>query len=99
LCVFKQFTFVSNGYVPFFPKTRTILSLNEAIAALNPNVSIKFALGVSLFGNALLSLGTERHLPLYKAAWHGEVNLRTCDCGTRIIGGFAAKAQTSIHNK
>jgi hypothetical protein len=51
-----------------------MMMLNEAIAALNLNVSVKFAVGVSLFANALLKLGTERHLPLYKAAWRGEVN-------------------------
>jgi acyl-CoA oxidase len=50
-----------------------MMILNEAIAALNLNVSVKFAVGVSLFANAILSLGTERHLPLYKAAWCGEV--------------------------
>jgi hypothetical protein len=53
-----------------------MMNLNEAMAALNLNVSIKFALGVSLFANAILSLGTERHLPLYKAAWDGEVKFR-----------------------
>ena len=67
-------TSVSNIFFPFFPKTRTMMILNEAIAALNLNVSVKFAVGVSLFANAILSLGTERHLPLYKAAWRGEVN-------------------------
>jgi hypothetical protein len=52
-----------------------MLSLNEAMAALNINVSVKFALGISLFANAILCLGTERHLPLYEAAWCGEVSL------------------------
>lgn len=61
----------------FYSKTRTMMNLNEAMAVLNLNVSIKFALGVSLFANAILSLGTERHLPLYKAAWRGEVKFRT----------------------
>jgi acyl-CoA oxidase len=54
-----------------------MMNLNEAMAVLNLNVSIKFALGVSLFANAILSLGTERHLPLYKAAWRGEVKFGT----------------------
>ena len=91
-CVYSHScTFVSNGYIPFFPKTRTMMTFNEAIAALNPNVSIKFAVGVSLFANAILSLGTERHLPLYKAAWCGDVNFRMCNYGTSMIGGFAAK--------
>jgi hypothetical protein len=51
------------------------MSLNEAMAVLNLNVSVKCALGVSLFANAILSLGTERHLPLCDAAWCGEVSL------------------------
>lgn len=67
------------------------MNLNEAMAVLNLNVSVKFALGVSLFANAILSLGTERHLPLYKAAWRGEVNFRMCDYSTIIIGEFGAK--------
>lgn len=68
-----------------------MMMLNEAIAALNLNVSVKFAVGVSLFANALLKLGTERHLPLYKAAWRGEVNFWMFGYGTSIIGGFAVK--------
>lgn len=52
-----------------------MMTLNEAMAALKLNMSVKFALGVSLFANAILTLGTERHLPLYEAAWCGEVSL------------------------
>lgn len=33
------------------------------------------AIGIHLFNNALLSLGTERHLPIYKAVWNGQVKL------------------------
>ncbi|KAJ8880958.1 hypothetical protein PR048_017431, partial [Dryococelus australis] len=53
--------------------TRAMMTLNEAIASVNMNLSVKFALGVSLFSNAILSLGTERHLHFYKAAWNGEL--------------------------
>lgn len=75
LMKYIQYGFYTDGVANnnYKKKTRTMMTFNEAIAALNPNVSIKFAVGVSLFANAILSLGTERHLPLYKAAWCGEI--------------------------
>lgn len=80
---------MSNSCFHFFCKTRTMMNLNEAMAVLNISVSIKFALGVSLFANAILSLGTERHLPLYKAAWNGEVKFRIV---ASIIVGFSTES-------
>ncbi|XP_023703174.1 peroxisomal acyl-coenzyme A oxidase 3 isoform X2 [Cryptotermes secundus] len=75
LVKYIQYKFYTDGIANnnYKKKTRTMMNLNEAMAVLNLNVSIKFALGVSLFANAILSLGTERHLPLYKAAWRGEI--------------------------
>jgi acyl-CoA oxidase len=75
LMKYIQYRFYTDGVANnnYKKKTRTMMILNEAIAALNLNVSVKFAVGVSLFANAILSLGTERHLPLYKAAWRGEI--------------------------
>ncbi|KAJ9582391.1 hypothetical protein L9F63_003244, partial [Diploptera punctata] len=70
-------------------KTRTMFNLNEAIAVYNLNVSVKFALGVSLFANAILSLGTERHLPFYEAAWRGE--LFSCIALTEVGHGSNTK--------
>lgn len=51
------------------------MSINEALHALCPNLSIKMALGIGLFNNALLAMGTERHEKYYQAAWNGEVCL------------------------
>ncbi|CAH2086048.1 unnamed protein product [Euphydryas editha] len=43
------------------------MTINEAVQAVNPSVSVKMAIGIYLFSNALLSLGTERHLKFYEA--------------------------------
>nr|XP_032513550.1 peroxisomal acyl-coenzyme A oxidase 3-like [Danaus plexippus plexippus] len=50
-----------------YSNTRTIMTINEAVQSLNPSVSVKMAIGIYLFSNALLSLGTERHLKFYEA--------------------------------
>lgn len=50
-------------------RTRTIMTINEAIQSLNPSVSVKMAIGIYLVSNALLSLGTERHLKFYRATF------------------------------
>ncbi|XP_077292110.1 peroxisomal acyl-coenzyme A oxidase 3-like [Arctopsyche grandis] len=51
-------------------KTRHMLAVNDAIHSVNPNASVKMAVGIHLFSNTLLSLGTERHAPFYSAAWN-----------------------------
>lgn len=43
------------------------MTINEAVQSLNPSVSVKMAIGIYLVSNALLSLGTERHLKFYEA--------------------------------
>ncbi|KPJ21380.1 Peroxisomal acyl-coenzyme A oxidase 3, partial [Papilio machaon] len=48
-------------------RTRAIMTINEAVQSLNPSVSVKMAIGIYLFSNALLSLGTERHHKFYEA--------------------------------
>nr|XP_049695474.1 peroxisomal acyl-coenzyme A oxidase 3 isoform X1 [Helicoverpa armigera] len=50
-------------------RTRTIMTINEAVQSLNPSVSVKMAIGIYLFSNALLSLGTERHHKYYEATF------------------------------
>ena len=50
------------------------MSQNEAFHAICPSFSIKMALGIGLFCNALLALGNERHEKVYKAALDGEVS-------------------------
>lgn len=37
------------------------MACNEALAVTFPDVSIKHALGVGLFSNTIITLGTERH--------------------------------------
>lgn len=51
------------------------MTVNEAIQSVSPDVSVKMAIGIHLFANTLLSLGTERHLPFYNGAWNREVYL------------------------
>ncbi|KAK9504681.1 hypothetical protein O3M35_010955 [Rhynocoris fuscipes] len=57
----------------FKRRTKYLMLVNEATEMVNPNLSIKFALGISLFANALLSLGTERHLKYYNEVWNGKI--------------------------
>ncbi|XP_049858043.1 peroxisomal acyl-coenzyme A oxidase 3 [Schistocerca gregaria] len=54
-------------------KTRSIMTINEATAALSTDLSVKFAAGVALCSNTILTLGTERHLHFFKAVWNGEI--------------------------
>ncbi|XP_060800506.1 peroxisomal acyl-coenzyme A oxidase 3 [Amyelois transitella] len=48
-------------------RTRALMTINEAVQSLNPSLSVKMAIGIYLFSNALLSLGTERHHKFYEA--------------------------------
>ncbi|XP_022121226.2 peroxisomal acyl-coenzyme A oxidase 3 isoform X1 [Pieris rapae] len=48
-------------------RTRTLMTINEAVQSLAPSVSVKMAIGIYLFSNAILSLGTERHRQFYEA--------------------------------
>ncbi|CAH0406276.1 unnamed protein product [Chilo suppressalis] len=48
-------------------RTRALMTINEAVNSYNPSVSVKMAIGIYLVSNALLSLGTERHLKFYEA--------------------------------
>lgn len=54
-------------------KTRYLMSMNEAIHSICPSLSIKIALGMGLFNNALQAMGTERHMKYYKAAWNRDI--------------------------
>lgn len=49
------------------------MSVNEALHSYCPSLSVKIALGIGLFNNALLAMGTERHSKYYNAAWNREV--------------------------
>ena len=50
-----------------------MMTFNEAVCMVDPTLSVKIALGVYLFGNTILSLGTERHHPIFKAVWNKQV--------------------------
>lgn len=52
-----------------------MMSQNEAFHAICPSLSVKMALGIGLFCNALLALGSERHRKVYDAAMNGEVRM------------------------
>jgi len=49
--------------------------VNSAIQALNANVSVKMAIGIYLFNNTLVSLGSDRHIPISNAAWNRDVRI------------------------
>lgn len=49
-------------------RVRYLMSINEALHAVCPSMSVKIALGVGL-----LAMGTERHLAVYNAAWNREI--------------------------
>lgn len=49
------------NYQSQFLQTRMMMACNEALAVTFPEVSIKYALGVGLFSNTIITLGTERH--------------------------------------
>lgn len=70
-------------------RTRCIMSVNEAIAMFSPSLSVKFAVGVSLFANAVLSLGTERHQYIYTDVWNGKI--LSCLALTELAHGSDTK--------
>lgn len=59
---------------PISMQTKYLMSINEALHSICPSFSVKIALGIGLFNNALNAMGSERHLEYYKAAWNREVS-------------------------
>lgn len=59
----------------------------------SPSLSVKYALGVSLTANALLSLGTERHKTFYDALWQGKV----CLLPTPLVLPFIIFNVSDVH--
>lgn len=53
-----------------------MMSQNEALHAICMSLSVKMALGVGLFTNAVNAMGTERHQSIFQAAWNREVCLK-----------------------
>jgi len=75
-------------------RTRYIMSVNEATNMYSPSLSVKFALGVSLFANAILSLGTERHKQFYQDVWDGKI--LSCLALTELAHGSDTKHLRTI---
>lgn len=65
------------------------MTVNEALAVCYPDVSVKQALGVTLFANTLSTLGTERHKHMVQMAW--ENKLLSCVALTEIAHGSDTK--------
>ncbi|XP_037044871.1 peroxisomal acyl-coenzyme A oxidase 3-like [Bradysia coprophila] len=70
-------------------KTKYLMSINEALHSICPSFSVKIALGIGLFNNALNAMGSERHLEYYKAAWNREIV--TCLAITEVSHGSNTK--------
>ncbi|KAK5644684.1 hypothetical protein RI129_005984 [Pyrocoelia pectoralis] len=51
-------------------RARYLMTINEALAATYPDVSVKQGIGVFLFQNTLSTLGTERHQHFIEAIWN-----------------------------
>lgn len=75
--------------LPYKRKTRFMMTVNEALAAAFPDVSVKHAVGISLFKNTLTTLGTERHQHLTDAAWNNKV--LACLALTEVAHGSNTK--------
>ncbi|XP_030762697.1 peroxisomal acyl-coenzyme A oxidase 3 isoform X1 [Sitophilus oryzae] len=75
--------------LPYKRKTKFMMTVNEALAVAFPDVSIKHAVGIGLFKNALSTLGTERHQHFVDASWNNQV--LACLALTEIAHGSNTK--------
>uniref|UniRef100_A0A1I8Q5I1 Acyl-coenzyme A oxidase n=1 Tax=Stomoxys calcitrans TaxID=35570 RepID=A0A1I8Q5I1_STOCA len=73
----------------FGEKTKYLMGINEALHIYCPSLSVKIALGVGLFNNAIRAMGTERHMKYYEAAWNREIV--TCLAITELSHGSNTK--------
>lgn len=69
------------------------MTVNEALFVCFPDLSVKYAVGISLFTNTLLTLGTERHRHIYQAVWERKVleEPENCFClfdKTKFVDSF-----------
>lgn len=74
---------------PYERRIKIMMIQNEAFHAIDPSLSIKMALGIGLFTNALLAMGSERHDRIYQAAWNREIV--TCLAITEVSHGSNTK--------
>ncbi|ALC39976.1 CG17544, partial [Drosophila busckii] len=73
----------------FSRKTKYLMHINEALASYSPSLSVKIALGVGLFNNAIRAMGTEKHTKYIEAAWNREII--TCLAVTELSHGSNTK--------
>ncbi|XP_055836676.1 peroxisomal acyl-coenzyme A oxidase 3 [Episyrphus balteatus] len=74
----------------FSDRTKYLMSINEALHTYSPSLSVKIALGVGLFNNAIRAMGTEKHMKYYDAAWNREIV--TCLAITEVAHGSNTKS-------
>ncbi|XP_023247307.1 peroxisomal acyl-coenzyme A oxidase 3 isoform X2 [Copidosoma floridanum] len=70
-------------------KTEFMMVLNEATCLIDPTLSVKIAIGVYLFSNTILTLGTERHLPFFHAVFNKQ--MLGCYALTEVAHGSDTK--------
>ncbi|TDG43363.1 hypothetical protein AWZ03_010231 [Drosophila navojoa] len=73
----------------FSSKTKYLMYINEALNSYSPSLSVKIALGVGLFNNAIRAMGTEKHTKYIDAAWNREII--TCLAVTEVSHGSNTK--------
>ncbi|KAM8714913.1 hypothetical protein ACLKA7_002029 [Drosophila subpalustris] len=73
----------------FSAKTKYLMHINEALASYSSSLSVKIALGVGLFNNAIRAMGTEKHTKYIDAAWNREII--TCLAVTEVSHGSNTK--------
>lgn len=70
------------------------MTIYEALYDAYPDVSIKYGVGIALFANTVLTLGTERHKHIYQAAWERKVV--SCLALTEIAHGSNTKQMRTV---
>lgn len=68
---------------------RYLMAVNECLHAYSPSLAVKIALGVGLFQNGLLAMGTKKHMDFYTKAWTREIV--TCLAITEVSHGSNTK--------
>lgn len=66
-----------------------MMAVNECLHAYSPSLAVKIALGVGLFQNGLLAMGTKKHMEYYTKAWTRE--LVACLAITEVSHGSNTK--------
>lgn len=49
------------------------MAVNDCLHGYSPSLAVKIALGVGLFQNGLLAMGTKKHMDFYTKAWTREI--------------------------